>query len=147
MTKASVTRGKIFFVTAASALLLAGSSVCASDTADCIESSAKKSFKSTAKTEATTGQKIDDASITAQVRMSLFSHRWTGSMKTRVQTTDGVVTLTGTTKNAAEKALVTKLATDVNGVSSVVNKMTLQAAVSTSHPPLLPPQNLRIVSQ
>ena len=86
--------------------------------------------KSTAKPEETTGEKIDDASITAQVKMSLLSHRSTSAIKTKVETTDGVVTVTGVTKNAAEKALVTKLATDVDGVSSVVNNMTIGTALS-----------------
>jgi osmotically-inducible protein OsmY len=60
--------------------------------------------KSTVKPDETTGEKIDDASITAQVKMSLLSHRSTSALKTKVETTDGVVTLTGVTKNAAEKA-------------------------------------------
>ena len=41
-----------------------------------------------------------------------------------------MVTLTGISKNAAEKALVTKLVSDVNGVSSVVNNMTIGTALS-----------------
>ena len=103
--------------------------------------------KSTVKPVETSGEKIDDASITAQVKMSLLSHRSTSALKTKVETTDGVVTLTGVTKNAAEKALVTKLATDINGVSSVINNMTVQAAVSKLNPPILPSQNLRIAGQ
>jgi osmotically-inducible protein OsmY len=132
---------------AAGALLLGGSAVHASDTDDRIEASAKKSFKSTAKPDKTPVKKIDDASITAQVKTSLLSHRSTSALKTKVQTTDGVVTLTGVTKSAAEKILVTKLATDISGVSRVINSMTIQAAVLKSHSPPLPPQNLRIVSQ
>jgi osmotically-inducible protein OsmY len=85
-----------------------------------------------AKPDETTGEKIDDASITAQVKMSLLSHRSTSALKTKVETTDGVVTLTGITKNAAEKALVTKLATDVTGVGSVVNNMTISTTLSKS---------------
>jgi osmotically-inducible protein OsmY len=60
----------------------------------------------------------------------LLSHHSTGALKTKVQTTDGVVTLSGIAKNAAEKSLVTKLATDVNGVSSVVNNMTIDTTLS-----------------
>jgi osmotically-inducible protein OsmY len=78
----------------------------------------------------TTGEKIDDASITAQVKASLLSHRSTSALKTGVETTDGVVTLSGIAKNAAEKSLVTKLATDINGVSSVVNSMTIDTTLS-----------------
>jgi osmotically-inducible protein OsmY len=89
--------------------------------------------KSTVKPDESTGEKIDDASITAQVKMSLLSHRSTSALKTKVETTDGVVTLTGITKNAAEKALVTKLATDINGVSSVINNMTIGVTAASNN--------------
>ena len=85
--------------------------------------------KTTAKPVETLGEKVDDASITAQVRMSLMSHRSTSALKTKVETTDGVVTVSGIAKNAAEKSLVTKLVTDINGVISVVNKMTITVPV------------------
>jgi hyperosmotically inducible protein len=76
----------------------------------------------------TIGEKIDDASITAQVKSSLMSHRSTSALKTKVSTTDGVVTVSGKARNAAEKSLVTKLVTDINGVLSVVNNMTIEIA-------------------
>ena len=76
----------------------------------------------------TTGDKIDDASITAQVKSALLSHRSTSALHTTVSTTDGVVTLGGVAKNDAEKSLVTKLATDINGVTSVINNMTIIVA-------------------
>jgi hyperosmotically inducible periplasmic protein len=86
--------------------------------------------KTPAKTGESFGEKIDDASITAQVKSSLLSHRSTSALKTKVATTDGIVTLSGNARNAAEKALVTKLVTDINGVTSVVNNMTIEPAVS-----------------
>jgi len=86
--------------------------------------------KNPAKPEETIGEKIDDASITAQVKASLLSHRSTSALKTKVQTTDGVVTVSGIAKNAAEKSLVTKLVTDIDGVSSVVNNMTIATTLS-----------------
>jgi hyperosmotically inducible protein len=76
----------------------------------------------------TMGEKIDDASITAQVKATLLSHRSTGVLRTKVETNDGVVTLGGQARNAAEKDLVTKLVTDINGVKSVVNNMTIDEA-------------------
>lgn len=81
---------------------------------------------------ATTGDKIDDASITAEVKSSLMSHRSTSAMHTGVTTTDGVVTLSGVAKNDAEKSLVTKLATDINGVTSVINNMTIIVPVASN---------------
>ena len=85
-----------------------------------------------AKPDETVGDKIDDASITAQVKMALLSHRSTSAIKTKVETTDGVVTLAGIAKNPAEKALVTKLTADVFGVRSVVNNMTVDTTITKS---------------
>jgi osmotically-inducible protein OsmY len=82
--------------------------------------------------DATIGDKIDDASITAQVKSSLMSHRSTSALHTTVSTTDGVVTLSGIAKNDAEKSLVTKLATDINGVTSVINNMTIAVPVAVN---------------
>lgn len=100
-----------------------------------------------AKPGETIGEKIDDASITAQVKSSLISHRSTSALKTKVTTTDGVVTVSGVAKNAAEKSLVTKLVNDIDGVTSVINNMTVEAAVSKSNSLPLPPQNLRMVNR
>lgn len=72
------------------------------------------------------GTDIDDASITAQVKMTLLFHRSTSTINTKVKTEKGVVTLYGKAGNAAEKDLTTKLANDINGVKSVNNKMTIE---------------------
>lgn len=79
-----------------------------------------------AKETRSTGGKIDDSSITAQVKMSLLYHRSTSGLKTKVETKAGVVTLSGKAKNAAEKDLATKRAEDVKGVKSVENLMTIE---------------------
>jgi osmotically-inducible protein OsmY len=70
--------------------------------------------------------KIDDASITAQVKITLLYHRSTSALNTKVETKDGVVTMYGKASNAAEKALVTKLVNNINGVKSVNNRMTIE---------------------
>jgi hyperosmotically inducible periplasmic protein len=77
--------------------------------------------------ERTEGKKIDDASITAQVKTALVNHRSTSSLKTKVTTRDGKVTLTGIAKNDAEKTLVSKLVNDIQGVTTVDNQMTVNA--------------------
>jgi hyperosmotically inducible periplasmic protein len=82
--------------------------------------------KTPAKPDQTVGETIDDASITAQVKMTLLSHRSTGVLRTKVETNDGVVTLAGKARNAAEKDLATKLVEDVHGVKKVVNNMTIE---------------------
>jgi osmotically-inducible protein OsmY len=100
--------------------------------------------KTPATPDATIGDKIDDASITAEVKSSLLSHHSTSALHTGVTTTDGVVTLSGVAKNEAEKSLVTKLATDINGVTSVINNMTIAVPVAKSDSSISPPQNLII---
>jgi osmotically-inducible protein OsmY len=82
--------------------------------------------------DATVGDKIDDASITAEVKSSLMSHNATSAIHTGVTTTDGVVTLSGIAKNDAEKSLVTKITTDINGVTSVINNMTIAVPVAAN---------------
>jgi len=74
----------------------------------------------------TTGEKIDDASITGMAKMTLLYHRSTSALNTSVKTNNGVVTLTGKAKSAAEKDLATKYVNDVNGVKSVKNRMTIE---------------------
>ena len=73
----------------------------------------------------TLGEIIDDASITASVKSALLLQRWTSALHTKVDTNNGVVTLTGQAKNAAEKDLVTKLVGDIKGVKDVKNEMTI----------------------
>lgn len=75
----------------------------------------------------TLGEKIDDASIIAQVKLALLSHHSTSAVNTKIAVTDGVVTISGVAKNEAEKVLVSKLVNDVNGVISVANNMTIIA--------------------
>lgn len=72
------------------------------------------------------GTKVDDTSITAQVKTALLFHKSTHALATKVVTRDGVVTLHGQATNAAERDLVTKLAEDVHGVTHVNNRMTVQ---------------------
>jgi len=79
-----------------------------------------------AKTSRTVGQNIDDASITAQVKMMLLYHRSTSALNTSVTTKKGVVTLVGKASNAAELKMATKLTNDVNGVKGVKNKMIIE---------------------
>jgi osmotically-inducible protein OsmY len=70
-------------------------------------------------------ESIDDASITAMVKATLLYHRSTSALHTTVETENGVVLLGGKAKNMAEKDLATKLVSDVHGVKSVVNDMSV----------------------
>ncbi len=72
------------------------------------------------------GEWIDDASITALVKGTLLYHRSTSGLNTKVETTEGVVKLSGSARNASEKELATKFVEDVYGVKSVNNQMTIK---------------------
>lgn len=74
----------------------------------------------------TWGEKVDDASITAQVKMALLFHRSTSAIKTGVETNEGIVTLTGETTSAAAKEMAAKVTRDVHGVTDVINSMTIK---------------------
>lgn len=82
--------------------------------------------KTSVKPDKTVGEKVDDASITAQVKMMLLYHRSTSAVNTTVETKEGVVELGGKARNAAEKDLASKLVCDVYGVKRVVNTMIIE---------------------
>ena len=82
--------------------------------------------KTSVKRDKTAAEKVDDASITGLAKMTLLYHRSTSALNTSVTTNNGVVTLTGKAKNAAEKDLAAKYVNDVNGVKSVKNRMTIE---------------------
>lgn len=84
-----------------------------------------KNEMSVAKTP-TMADKIDDASITAQVKMALLFHRSTSALNTSVTTENGVVLLSGQAGNEAEKELVTEIVADIQGVQGVVNNMRVE---------------------
>jgi hyperosmotically inducible protein len=78
----------------------------------------------------TIGDKIDDASITAQVKMAFLSHHSTSAFKTGVETNDGVVTLSGKATSGAAKDMATKVANDVHGVTKVINDMIIDVPLT-----------------
>jgi osmotically-inducible protein OsmY len=86
----------------------------------------KMTVAKTPKQKQTMGEKIDDASITAQVKFALLTHRSTHVMSTKVETQNGVVTLYGKATNGAEKDLVTKLVGDIHGVVDVKNEIVIE---------------------
>jgi hyperosmotically inducible periplasmic protein len=91
-----------------------------------IEASNKPGQKTIGEKIDEAGESIDDASITGEVKMMLLFHRSTSAHNTKVETASGAVTLSGKAKNAAEKDLVTKLVSDIHGVKSVKNQMTIE---------------------
>lgn len=78
------------------------------------------------KTMDTPGEAIDDVSITVMVEMTLLRHRSTSALNPVILTREGVVRLRGNARNAAEKDLVGKFASDVHGVKRVINVMSFE---------------------
>ncbi|MDD2542382.1 MAG: BON domain-containing protein [Desulfuromonadaceae bacterium] len=74
----------------------------------------------------TVGEKIDDASITAQIKMTLLYHRSTSALNTKVETKRGVVTLHGKAQSISEKDFASRFANDIDGVKNVKNFMTIE---------------------
>ena len=72
------------------------------------------------------GARIDDASVTAQVKMALISHEGLDALHTKIHTRDGTVVITGEAIDRAQKELVTRVAKDVNGVTTVDNEMVVR---------------------
>jgi osmotically-inducible protein OsmY len=70
------------------------------------------------------GETIDDATITARVKTALLNDPQVGGMKIDVDTTQGVVTMSGIVKSQAEANRAVQLARQANGVKDV--KSTLQ---------------------
>jgi len=73
------------------------------------------------------GEYIDDASITSQVKIALLFHKSTSVLKIKVETNNGVVTVSGIAKNSAERELVGKLVENIKGVKTLKNNITLEA--------------------
>jgi osmotically-inducible protein OsmY len=74
----------------------------------------------------TVGETIDDATITTRVKTMLLNDPAVGGLRIDVDTTKGVVTLSGIVKSKEEEAQAIKLARSVSGVVDV--KSTLQVS-------------------
>jgi osmotically-inducible protein OsmY len=66
-----------------------------------------------------------DNRIEASAKKSYVFKNYLKGDDIKIQSRDGVVTVSGNARNAAEKDLVTKLASDVNEVKIVRNRMTV----------------------
>ena len=66
---------------------------------------------------------VGDAGITAKVKTKFLADTKISGLKIDVDTTDNVVTLSGTVPSAAERAHAVSVAKDTDGVKSVVNKL------------------------
>ncbi len=78
-----------------------------------------------------TAEVVTDAEITTAVKTKLLADKHVGGLKIDVDTSNGVVTLTGPVNTAAERAQAVRLARNTKGVKSVVSKLALEPAATT----------------
>ena len=74
------------------------------------------------------GETVDDATITARVKTALLNDPQVGGLKIDVDTTLGIVTMSGIVKSPAEAERAMQLARGIPGVREV--KSTLQVNAS-----------------
>lgn len=70
-----------------------------------------------------TGEYIDDAAITTKVKSALIADKEVSAFPVSVETTKGVVHLTGTADTRTEADKAATIARGVAGVKAVVNKI------------------------
>ena len=74
-----------------------------------------------------TGNKIEDAAITAKVKMALVGEPGLKALKIDVDTANGVVTLTGAVDTPQSLDRATQVAQAVDGVTSVDNRLNVKS--------------------
>ena len=78
-----------------------------------------------------TGQYIDDATITTKVKAALMTDKLLKPTQVSVETTQGTVKLTGAVDNKDQEVEAVKDANQVNGVKSVSDLITLRNVPSS----------------
>jgi hyperosmotically inducible protein len=92
---------------------------------------AQAADKAQAKTQATADKAaatVSDAEITTSVKSKLAANKTVSASNVDVDTSDGVVTLTGTVHSAAARTAAARLARQAKGVKRVENKLTVETA-------------------
>ena len=76
----------------------------------------------------TIGETVDDATITTRVKTALINDPQVGGLKIDVDTTLGVVTMSGIVKSRSEEQRAVQIARDTPGVKDVESTLQLEAA-------------------
>ena len=77
-------------------------------------------------TKESTGEYVDDSTITTKVKAALIKDKTVSAADVKVETFKGVVQLSGFVNTAAEKTQAETVASSVTGVKSVDNKITVK---------------------
>jgi hyperosmotically inducible periplasmic protein len=95
----------------------------ASDAGKKIEETADKANKSISEQSAKAGMAIDDAEITTRVKSAFIAEAGLKTLEVRVDTINGVVTLTGKVDSVTNSDKAKMLAGGVSGVHEVINHL------------------------
>ena len=76
----------------------------------------------------TVGETIDDATITTRVKTALLNDPQVAALKIDVDTTKGIVTMSGIVRSRDEEQRAIQIARGVPGVQDVKSTLQLQAA-------------------
>jgi len=113
------------------AVLICGAGVILMTSGPAAAQAVEKTKEKTKAAASKTGQVLSDAEITTAVKTKLLADKTVSGLKIDVDTSDGVVTLTGPVNSAAERSQALRLARQTKGVKSVTNKLTLETAATT----------------
>ena len=75
-----------------------------------------------------TKEALSDSTITSKIKAEMAKEKGVSASKIHVKTVDGVVTLTGTARNADEADRAAAIAKDTKGVTSVNNNIQIASA-------------------
>jgi hyperosmotically inducible protein len=117
--------GMKMFLLAASSLALIGLGGC--DQPQPAETAGKKIDQSMEKMGQRAGKAIDDTTITAAVKAGILAEPGLKVLKIEVDTKDGQVMLTGSADSAENVQRATQIATAVQGVKSVDNRLAVSS--------------------
>ncbi len=98
----------------------------AKKTVDATESAVKTTGEVTKDAAKKAGNYLTDAEITGAVKTKLLADSKVSGLAINVETTDHIVTLTGTVHSRAEKAEALRLARTTKGAHKVVSKLTVE---------------------
>ena len=78
------------------------------------------------------GRYIDDKTITAEVKAKLVGDKATNFTRIGVNTTNGIVTLTGVADTFEDKARAEEIATKVDGVKHIQNEVQVKTPAAST---------------
>jgi len=98
----------------------------AKNTGTAVKEGTTEAAQETAEGAKAAGKKVEDASITAAVKMKMANDETVSASRIDVDTSNGIVTLNGQVRSQAEADRAVQLAKEVDGVKMVNNNLTVQ---------------------